>query len=218
MAQFVMLTLRGVWSDDPNDWRRCLDTFCKRMRRAYGEVSGIWKLEPQERGAPHYHLLVFGVNFIPHQMLSQWWFDIVGSGDERHLQAGISIEAVRSREGVMHYASKMYMGKIIEGFSGVGRFWGVFNRAKLPLSKAVRVEIAGPVLVHFQRIARRFIQSQMKANFLWKRTLGKRVRWRRYRCSRPARVLVNDPVQWLRLVEWAEGEFQRRLREAGLPY
>jgi hypothetical protein len=24
----------------------------------------------------------------------------------------------------MHYASKMYMGKTIEGFSGAGRFWG----------------------------------------------------------------------------------------------
>jgi hypothetical protein len=132
--------------------------------------------------------------------------------------AGISIEAVRSREGVMHSASKMYMGKTIEGFSGVGRFWGVFNRGKLPLSKAVRVEIAQPVLVHFQRIARRFIQSQMKASFLWKRTLGKRVRWRRYRCGKPARVLVGDPVQGLRVGEWAEGEFWRRSKAAGLPY
>ena len=80
------------------------------------------------------------------------------------------------------------------------------------------VEIAQPALVHFQRIARRFIQSQMKASFLWKRTLGKPVRWRRYRCGRPARVLVGDPVQWLRVGEWAEGELQRRLRAAGYPY
>jgi hypothetical protein len=69
------------------------------------------------------------------------------------------------------------------------------------------------VLVHFQRFARRFIQSQMKAAFLWKG-----VRWRRYRCGRPARVLVGDPVQWLRVGEWAEAEFQQRLRVAGYPY
>jgi hypothetical protein len=124
----------------------------------------------------------------------------------------------RSREGVMHYASKMSMGKTIEGFSGVGRFWGVSNRVKLPLSKPVRVEVAEPVLVHFQRIARRFIQSQMKASFLWKRSLGKRVHWRRYRCGRPARVLVGNPVQWLRVGEWAEGEFYRRVRASGLPF
>ena len=187
-------------------------------------AEAIWtpaRIKSWNRGnrwAPNYHLLVFGVDFIPHQVLSQWWFEIVASGDERRLQAGISIEAVRSREGVMHYASKMYMGKTIEGFSGVGRFWGVFNRGKVPLSKAVRVEIAQPVLVHFQRIARRFIQSQMKASFLWKRTLGKRVRWRRYRCGKPARVLVGDPVQWLRVGEWAETEFQRRLFVEGHPY
>jgi hypothetical protein len=88
----------------------------------------------------------------------------------------------------------------------------------LPLSKAVRVEVAQPVLVHFQRIARRFIESQMKASFLGKRVLGKRVRWRRYRCGEPARVLVGDPVQWLRVGEWAEGEFQRRLCAAGHPF
>ena len=39
-------------------------------------------------------------------------------------QAGISIEAVRSREGVMHYASKLYIGKEIAAFKGVGKFWG----------------------------------------------------------------------------------------------
>jgi hypothetical protein len=117
----------------------------------------------------------------------------------------------------MHYASKMYMGKTIEGFSGVGRFWGVFNRAKLPLSNAVRVEIAQPVLVHFQRIARRFIQSQMKASFLWKRALGKRVCWRRYRCgnalhhsfnSSPSRQAAHYEEKAFNLSRFSAGEGQ----------
>ena len=111
VALFLTLTWPGVWNPDPETWKTCLDTFLKRLVRAYPECSGIWKLEPQERGAPHFHLLLFGVDFIHHSILAQWWYEVVGSGDERHLQAGIRIEAVRSREGVMHYASKLYMGK-----------------------------------------------------------------------------------------------------------
>ncbi len=41
----------------------------------------------------------------------------------------------------MHYASKMYMGKIVQGFSDVARFWDGLNRGKLLLSNAVRVTL-----------------------------------------------------------------------------
>jgi len=218
MALFLTLTWPGVWNPNPETWKDCLDTFLKRLHRAYVECSGIWKLEPQERGAPHYHLLLFGVDFIPHSILAQWWFEIVGSGDERHLQAGIRIEAVRSREGVMHYASKLYMGKEIAGFHGVGRFWGVFNRMKLPLSRAVKAEISGGELVHFQRMTRRYIQVKQKESFLKKRRQGKRVRWRPYRCNRPARIFCNEPAQWVRLLEWAAEKFNEQQRAKGHPF
>jgi hypothetical protein len=203
VALFLTLTWPGTWNPDPETWKACLDTFLKRLHRAYGGCSGIWKLEPQERGAPHFHILLFGVDFIHHSILAQWWYEIVGSGDQRHLQAGIRIEAVRSREGVMHYASKLYMGKEIVGFEGVGRFWGVFNRHKLPLSRAVKAEIADVELVHFQRMARRYIQAMQKQAFLKKKAQGKRARWRPYRCNRPARIFCNDPKQWVRLIEWS---------------
>ena len=202
-ALFLTLTWPGIWNPDPKVWKTCLDTFLKRLHRAFPECSGIWKLEPQQRLAPHFHMLLFGVEFIHHSILARWWYEIVGSGDERHLQAGISIEAVRSREGVMHYASKLYMGKEIAGFEGVGKFWGVFNRAKLPLSKAVKAEIAAGELVYFQRIARRYIKAKQKESFLAKQRQGRRVRWHPYRCNRPSRIFCNDPVQWVRLLEWA---------------
>ncbi len=200
------------------EWKRCLNTFFKRLKRAYGDSSAIWKLEPQERGAPHYHILLFGVSFIPHQTLSQWWFEIVGIGDARHLAAGIRIEKVRSREGVMHYASKLYMGKEIEGFVGVGRFWGVFNRSKLPVSIAVNEAVAVPVLKLFQRVARKYIQAQTKASFLRNRRAGQSVKWKPYRCGQPVRVFVNNPERWLDVLSWAESEYYRRERLAGRPF
>ena len=84
-------------------------------------ASAIWKLEPQQRGAPHFHLLVWGICFsassAPCPNCSPIyrpplfptavprWFEIVGNNDPRHLAAGTRVEAVRSRNGVMRYAS-----------------------------------------------------------------------------------------------------------------
>ena len=217
-ALFLTLTWPGVWNPDPKSWKTCLDTFLKRLHRAHPDCSGIWKLEPQERLAPHFHLLLFGVEFIHHSILSRWWYEIVGSGDERHLRAGISIEAVRSREGVMSYASKLYMGKEIAAFEGVGKFWGVFNRIKLPVSRTVKAEISAGELVFFQRIARRYIQAKRKESFLAKRRQWKPVKWRPYRCNRPARIFCSDPKQWVRVLEWAYQKLAERQLAARYPF
>ena len=38
--------------------KRDLEKFLKRFERKYGPTWLLWKLEPQKRGTPHYHLLV----------------------------------------------------------------------------------------------------------------------------------------------------------------
>lgn len=59
----------------------------------------------------------------------------------------------------MAYASKKYMGKDVEGFEGVGRFWGVLNRKALPVSKTLCLEVAEVVLVKIRRIFRRLLKE-----------------------------------------------------------
>lgn len=106
--------------------------FVERCRR-YHERAGhagwsiFWFLEFQARGAPHFH---FFTNYtIPRDLLAMWWYDIVGSGDQRHLLAGTRIEYIRiGRAGTISYASK-YAAKATQkdvppGFEDVGRFWG----------------------------------------------------------------------------------------------
>jgi hypothetical protein len=132
---FLTLTYPGEYSLNPADWKRDLDVFLKRLRRAYPDAAAVWKLEPQKRGAPHYHLLVFGVEQIPHSWLRQAWYEVVGSGDARHLLAGTRVERVKSWRGVMSYAAK-YLGKVetmAEWPDYVGRWWGVSGRGLLPI-------------------------------------------------------------------------------------
>ena len=95
-------------------------------------------MEPQRRGAPHFHLLLWGLRRSAHLLrwVSLTWYEVVGSGDGRHLQAGTRVEALRSWKGVMSYAAK-YSAKMVEelpeGWEHVGRWWGIWNRAAAPV-------------------------------------------------------------------------------------
>lgn len=61
MPIFLTLTYPRDWPSDPKQWKKHLDTWVKRLKRKHSKVCAIWKLEPQKRGAPHYHLIVFNV-------------------------------------------------------------------------------------------------------------------------------------------------------------
>lgn len=75
-----------------------------RWKRRWGKAPvGIWKLEFQRRGAPHYHLLVPHPHVTGEEFrawLSRTWADIVGHTDPeqraRHLVAGTGVDM---REG-----------------------------------------------------------------------------------------------------------------------
>jgi hypothetical protein len=143
---FTTLTLPGEYDQDPEKHARWLTTFRKRFERKFGKWGIIWKREYQKRGAPHWHLLMV----VPEEHRSKlgevrvWvamaWFQIVDSGDIRHLRAGTAVEVVRSWRGVVSYAAK-YLGKetalpINEDtgeFIPAGRFWGIWNRDLLPI-------------------------------------------------------------------------------------
>ena len=124
--------------------------WCRRRMAALPshEKHGVfWFLEFQERGAPHFHF--FSTFTIPHQALAEAWFRIVGSCDERHLEAGTSIEAIRYTNDrsvtcgyALKYAQKASQKDVPEGYANVGRFWGAIGcvschreRVRFPATK-----------------------------------------------------------------------------------
>jgi len=130
LPAFVTLTYPDKFPD-PVVSKRHLDIFFKRVVRAFPGCGLIWKLESQERGAPHYHLLVWGSDFDELMIfVPAAWFDVAGGGDLKHLawhrgECGNGnkhcVQPVRSWKGVWYYAAK-YLGKTfdVSGWHGQG--------------------------------------------------------------------------------------------------
>ena len=102
------LTAQEAWAKrDPERWhnwerwKRDLDCFAQRWTRRFPETFAYWKLEPQGRSTPHYHLVVFGLKDVSEQTLDpirEWaskaWWQVVGSGEQTHLRAGTRIKQI----------------------------------------------------------------------------------------------------------------------------
>lgn len=143
-----------------------LKAFLKRLMRLSPQAAGVWKLEFQERGAPHFHLLVWGLNKFALQFLREWvsraWYEVVKSRDEKHLKAGTNVQRVRSWKSVMGYASK-YLGKDVEvPEQEPGRFWGTFNRKALPWSEILRVCLSWRVFYKLRRLLARVSRRSLR--------------------------------------------------------
>lgn len=140
--------------------------FHKRLVYSFPGVGLIWKVEPQERGAAHFHSLAWGVGLAEMmELVPQAWYEIAGQGDVKHLkfhQGKYSpyrhcVEQVRSFRGVWAYASK-YLGKTFEvgSWKGVGRYWGVINPENIPFGDLRTENVGVKLLNDVLRYQRRF--------------------------------------------------------------
>lgn len=174
---FVTLTYHNNFPD-PRSSKRHLKIFIQRLQRRFPNCSGIWKLEPQERGAPHYHLLIWGVS---EDEIKMWvpyaWHDIArdDKDDVYHLLFHLGllekskpcVSQVYSFRGVWFYASK-YLGKTFEvaGWDGEypGRYWGYINKDKLPLGELCKQEYDVGIIHNVMRYQRRYSGRRLRAS------------------------------------------------------
>lgn len=201
-----------------------LDALLKRVQRRYEDGRTVlWKLEPQKRGAPHFHLLV-NMAGAPVDLAAEvrWWaeswHEIAGGGDSRHLRWHLGlcgndnkpcVEMLRSWNGVMDYASK-YLGKVIDehraeyelSFARPGRFWGVVRKDRLPI-EIVREELTEAEAVLLRREIRNLCEGQTVNKYFIPGSFsgGK---------HRPGRSVSGDfPVRvgdgWMKLKDCVEG-------------
>lgn len=185
---FVTLTYPGEY---PTDWRvykRHLDSWLKRLLRRWPGAGVLWRLEYQRRGAPHYHVLVFHVSFIPADWLAESWYQVVGSGDSRHLAAGTQVARVHTWRGASYYCAK-YLAKTCEGADlPTGRMWGI--RGEVPID-LLEVPLTWEQFHRMRRVFRGWYERQT----------GRRAWWTSQRGSGITAYLPDGEVA--RVLAWA---------------
>lgn len=103
--KFVTLTYQSDMMDFQRA-KRDLKVFVQRVRREWSKATIIWKMELQERGAIHFHLMVYNTLWWNIETWQKAWDEIAGQETKNSLD----IEQIRSIEGVMYYTAK-YMTK-----------------------------------------------------------------------------------------------------------
>lgn len=180
-AQFITLTYHENLRNAKKA-KRDLRAFLKRIYRRYGNVASIWKMEPQSRGAWHFHLIVFQLPYISKNEVLEHWREV--AGDISITQ--VKIEPIKSAKKARSYTAK-YCAKPIKrdrvtsllmllwgfpawavvavyldhapnlaGLHLPGRFWGIENRKNLiwAVLKTVSIILDG-AYHNFKRAARR---------------------------------------------------------------
>ena len=174
---FISLTYPEKYIKDMRVSKRDLDVFRKAFAREFESfIGGIWRLERQKRGAPHYHMLLVSDKPISQKKIIEFikrrWADIVrtsyvkSGGDEkeyrehyeRHVNSGHNVQFMKSREMVQNYISK-YIAKVDEDTvdDEMGRIWGQwqFNGKKLDFTPYETGHLAREETVLLKRMVRK---------------------------------------------------------------
>lgn len=179
LPMFVTLTYPDLFDENPTKWKRDLRVMAERFKRAFPKGAFVWRLELKRRKsgqsmgkvAPHFHLLVWNVDY---KHLLGWfgvtWYQVVASGDEKHLAAGTRVERLRSSKGVACYVSKYLAKAADEHISGVvargvGRWWGVIRAEYMPFVQALMVQLTEKEAVQLIRYMRRFARLRGRSFF-----------------------------------------------------
>lgn len=166
---FYTLTYPKSYPENPQDWKSHLSAMVRRLKRKYPGVCGTWRLEPQKRGAPHFSGFLWGCDELTTELGKRWfsrqWFEIVDSGDDKHLLAGTGISKELMIETRIYYLAK-YQAKSEKGGDKqefkypVGRYWGCFGRERLVIN-VEEFKIDRQLYFRLKRVMRRKLEKKI---------------------------------------------------------
>lgn len=140
----VFLTLTFSSIPTPKEAKRALKQFKMRLMRAFPAMSAVWRAEMQQRGAVHFHLIVFNMPYVPQHALQHSWQECT-----REARSIVHVTLMKNPKMVMRYVSK-YVAKLPDAATTSlekasyqhnptppqfeGRAWGWINFKALPLA------------------------------------------------------------------------------------
>lgn len=129
------------------------------------EIGGIWFLEFQRRGAPHFHLVTTrALDSSESEAAKRYWAKLVGSECPHHKEMGVNAQVMRKAHAAGAYAAK-YSAKdeqkqVPEHYQDVGRFWGMFG---LDDQETVYKTVTVRQILELTRLARRAEASHRRS-------------------------------------------------------
>lgn len=169
-SNMITLTYPNEYPCNGIEVKYHLNRFTKFLKTKNCQYT--WVIEFQKRGAPHFHLITD--TYIDKQEVAQEWFNIVNSGDEKHLQAGTRTERLRlgrvgAKSYVRKYINKSEQKEVPEDYKNVGRFWGhsdtEYNKEIIEIDQDEATNIKG----HYEMFLRNVIKpkAEQELNFNW---------------------------------------------------
>lgn len=133
-----------------------LNRFLTWLRRAVDDISYLWFLEFQRRGAPHIHLML-SVRYsrkLHYSIASQWavicgaWLELSTLEADKVLRQHRrrrNFENIRHPDGAkryaIKYATKTYQKTVPENYQNVGRFWGASRDVVASIPKGMQFDV-----------------------------------------------------------------------------
>jgi hypothetical protein len=105
LPSFLTLTYPHEYPPDWQDWKTHLHKFVEKAKAAFPTLAALWKLEPQKRGAPHFHALCWNIRYIPWQWVSVYWAYIIHGIDTRRKGAPLDFPMGFGRKGARQFAN-----------------------------------------------------------------------------------------------------------------
>lgn len=152
-AHFLTLTFHRV----PDDWHRRFAVWLHARRRDGARY--LWRVELQQRGAPHWHVILWA----PAAALDrarEHWHELAALGSRAHRRHGWHVTTLDSYRQAAAYVSK-YVAKVqtVEHAAlDRHRHWGASR--DLPTSPHAVADLTDAQFYALRRVARRLIRSR----------------------------------------------------------
>jgi hypothetical protein len=119
--------------------KRQLHAFFMATFKHWGKFASLWRMEHQEDGSIHFHIIAWFTPFLPWWWVAREWDTLIGNQVSPWESASTEVRALRSWRQTCYYVSK-YIAKDTDISSMDvfhGRHWGTRNWKMLPVHKVI---------------------------------------------------------------------------------
>jgi len=199
---FLTLTYHHAHEADDHEPQENLNAFLQACRRRWPSMEYIWRIEPQERGAPHFHVILWlrrqNGDFDTRQArswITETWHRLADPTSIDHLRHGVEVREVDSHRQASYYVSK-YCAKEEgeDSWTYQGRRWGCSR--SLPLKGEYTIWMSRDGAYRLRQLVRALMVERQGGESQWTKSLA----------EDDSHLIGLDPSEAVRLIRQVQSE------------